>query len=129
MEFFNYFLDLFQVNLKFIIPFYLLFVIDFICGVSKGIFIEGISSHKLRMSVPKFIGYTGLIFMTLVIDSLLILSMSINNSYVTSGALIACSVVEMKSISENLKTLGIDIPQIVTDGINQLKKEDKENER
>ena len=39
-----------------IVIFLVLFVIDFVFGLCKGIFVEGVSSSKLRMSVPKFVG-------------------------------------------------------------------------
>lgn len=127
MEFFTIFLNLFSFDLKFIIAFLIFFLLDFICGFSKGVFIEGISSHKLRMSVPKFIGYVGFFLMCLTLDTLIILTFEKDASFIAVGATIGASAIEAKSVTENLKELGIDIPKIVYNGINLLtsKKEEE----
>ena len=51
MEFINNFVDLFQLNFKFIIPLLMLAVIDLILGLTKGHYIEGISSAKMKQTI------------------------------------------------------------------------------
>ena len=50
-------------------------------------------------------------------------------SYITTAALIYSSCIEMRSINENLVTLGLDIPKFIKNAIEELKKGvDKDNE-
>ena len=132
MEFFEIFLNQFTIDLKFIIALFIFFCIDFICGFSKGVFIEGVSSTKLKKSVTKLIAYVGLILMCLTLDTLIILAIAKESSYIAVGATVATCGIEAKSIVENLKELGIDIPEIVLSGIklitNSNKEETNENE-
>lgn len=104
-----------------IIIFLVLFVIDFVFGLCKGIFVEGVSSSKLRMSVPKFVGYVGMIFMCILLDTLIVTSTDIE--YVPIG-LISCvcfCIIEVSSIIENARELGINIPPVVTNVIDYIR--------
>lgn len=104
-----------------IIIFLVLFVIDFVFGLCKGIFVEGVSSSKLRMSVPKFVGYVGMIFMCILLDTLIVTSTDIE--YVPIG-LISCvcfCIIEVSSIVENARELGINIPPVITSVIDYIK--------
>lgn len=104
-----------------IIIFLILFAIDFVLGLCKGFFIEGVSSSKLRMSVPKFVGYFGMILMCILLDTLIVTSTDIE--YVPIG-LISCvcfCIIEISSIIENARALGINIPPIVTNVIDYVK--------
>ncbi len=104
-----------------IIIFLVLFVIDFVFGLCKGIFVEGVSSSKLRMSVPKFVGYVGMIFMCILLDTLIVTSTDIE--YVPIG-LISCvcfCIIEISSIIENARELGINIPPVITSVIDYIK--------
>lgn len=104
-----------------IIIFLVLFVIDFVFGLCKGIFVEGVSSTKLRMSVPKFVGYVGMIFMCILLDTLIVTSTDIE--YVPIG-LISCvcfCIIEVSSIVENARELGINIPPVITSVIDYIK--------
>ena len=101
--------------------FLILFVVDFVLGFSKGLFYEGVSSSKLRLSIPKFLGYMGA-FVAFVCLDVLILT-SISDTYKPFIALTVCiafSLIELKSIVENLKALKIDIPEFVVNIINSL---------
>lgn len=122
MEFFTIFANIFVSNFKFLIAFFILFTIDFICGFSKGIFIEGISSSKLRKSVTKLIGYLGLMLLCLTLDTLVKIGFNSIYSPITTIALISSSLIEAKSIVENLQMLGIDIPAIISELIEKMEK-------
>lgn len=118
MEYF--FMD-FKKCLVAIIIFLILFAIDFVLGLCKGFFIEGVSSSKLRMSVPKFVGYFGMILMCILLDTLIVTSTDIE--YVPIG-LISClcfCIIEISSIIENARALGINIPPIITNTISYIK--------
>ena len=131
MEFFKIFIYLFQLNFKFIIPLFLLAVIDLLLGLTKGSFIEGISSAKMKQTIPKFVRYIGFTLLCLILDSLIVLSPVklpfTDISYITTTALIYCCCVEMKSINENLVTLGLDIPEFIKNTIEQLKQGSENN--
>lgn len=117
----EYFVMDFKNCLIAIIIFLVLFAIDFIFGLCKGIFIEGVSSSKLRMSVPKFVGYFGMILMCILLDTLIVTSTDIQ--YAPIG-LISCAcfcIIEISSIIENAKALGINIPPVVTNVIELVK--------
>lgn len=121
MDFINSFLFLFQYNVKFLIPLAILFIVDFICGFTKGVVIEGVSSSKLKRSVTKLIGYIGLTLMTLTFDSIIILSFDKELFLITSATLLFMCTIEGKSIIENLRELGVDIPEFIVNIIDTLK--------
>lgn len=98
---------------KFLIPiivFLVLYVIDFILGLCKGIFYEGVSSSKLRLSIPKFVGYIGMIISTIAIDVLFMYYTDVEWSPIALISVISICIIEFKSIIENLKSLGVYIP-------------------
>lgn len=133
MEFLKNFIDLFQLNFKFIIPLLMLAVIDLILGLTKGHYIEGISSAKMKQTIPKFVRYIGFTLLCLILDSLIMISPVklpfTDISYITTAALIYSCCIEMRSINENLVTLGLDIPKFIKNAIEELKKGvDKDNE-
>lgn len=109
----NLFIELGSKNIVPIIIFILFFLIDFILGLSKGIFIEGVSSRKLRLSVPKFCAYMCMILTCLLLDMLAIFSFEIDYSPITLVCTIVFCIFEIKSITENANTLGIKIPNVV----------------
>lgn len=117
----EYFITDFKRCLVAMIIFLILFAIDFIFGLCKGIFIEGISSSKLRMSVPKFVGYVGMIFMCILLDTLIVTSTDIAYSPVGLISCVCFCIIEISSIIENAKTLGISIPTAVTKTITYIK--------
>lgn len=117
----EYFITDFKKCLVAIIIFLVLFVIDFIFGLCKGIFVEGISSSKLRMSVPKFIGYFGMILMCLMLDTLILSSTDVEFSPIGLISCVCFCLIEISSIIENAKQLGIDIPPIITNTISAIK--------
>lgn len=133
MEFLKNFIDLFQLNFKFIIPLLMLAVIDLILGLTKGHYIEGISSAKMKQTIPKFVRYIGFTILCLILDSLIMISPIkipfTDTSYITTAALIYSCCIEMRSINENLVILGLDIPKFIKNAIEQLKQGvDKDNE-
>ena len=116
-----YFVQDFRKCLLPIVIFLILFVIDFIFGLCKGIYIEGVSSTKLRMSVPKFVGYVGMIFMCMLLDTLIISSTDFNYSPIGLISIVAFCLIETSSILENARTLGIDIPPIISGTVKSIK--------
>ena len=116
----NLFIELGCKNIIPIIIFIVFFLIDFILGLCKGIFIEGISSSKLRLSVPKFCAYLCMILTCILLDMLSVLTFDIEYSPITIISIIAFCLFEIKSITENAKTLGIKIPNIVITTISNL---------
>lgn len=125
MEFLKNFIDLFQLNFKFIIPLLMLAVIDLILGLTKGHYIEGISSAKMKQTIPKFVRYIGFTLLCLILDSLIMISPVkipfTAISYITTAALIYSCCIEMRSINENLVTLGLDIPKFIKEAIEKLR--------
>ena len=117
----SYFIIDFKRCLIAVIVFLILFVIDFVFGLCKGIFVEGISSAKLRMSVPKFVGYVGMIFMCLLLDTLMVTSTGMTYSPIGLVSCVCFCVIETSSIVENARALGIDIPPMLSRVINDLK--------
>ena len=126
MEIFSQALDIIiSLATKNIIPiliFIVFFVIDFGLGVAKGIYIEGVSSSKLRLSVPKFCGYIGMILSCLLLDMLAVISFDFEYSPITLITVIVFCLFEIKSIIENATTLGIKVPKIVTNSIEKIEK-------
>lgn len=117
----GYFVMDFKNCLIAIIIFLVLFVIDFIFGLCKGIFIEGVSSSKLRMSVPKFVGYFGMILMCILLDTLIVTSTDIKYAPIGLISCVCFCIIEISSIIENAKALGINIPPVVTNVIELVK--------
>lgn len=112
-----------QEFLKIFIPlciFLILYVIDLILGILKGKFFEGISSEKLRKCVPKFCGYFGMIFMCYLLDILVLTSMDISYSPISLVTIIFFCLIEIKSIIENAKTLGVKTPVFVTKIVDKI---------
>lgn len=102
---------------RIIIPlciFLALFIIDLVLGVLKGKFVEGISSEKLRLSVPKFCAYIGMALMCYLLDCLILTSTDISYSPITLLALIFFCITEIKSIIENAQILGVKTPIFIT---------------
>ena len=128
MEFFTIFLELFTSNLKFLIAIGILFTIDFILGFTRGVFIEGVKSSKIKNSVVKAVCYLGFIFLVLTLDTLLVLApLGLDVSYLTMVSILFMCGIEAKSITENLSDLGIDIPEIVKNVIDILIKKGGKN--
>ncbi len=117
----DYFVEDFKKCLIAIIIFLIFFVIDFIFGLCKGIFVEGISSSKLRMSVPKFVGYVGMIFMSILLDTLIVTSTDVTYAPIGLISCVCFSIIEVSSIIENAKSLGINIPPIITKTFDYIK--------
>ena len=117
----EYFVTDFKKCLIAIIIFLVLFVIDFIFGLCKGIFVEGVSSTKLRMSVPKFVGYFGMILMCLLLDTLILSSTDIEFSPIGLISCVCFCLIEISSIVENARELGINIPPFITTAISYIK--------
>lgn len=117
----EYFVMDFKNCLIAIIIFLVLFAIDFILGLCKGIFIEGVSSSKLRMSVPKFVGYFGMILMCILLDTLIVTSTDIQYAPIGLISCVCFCIIEISSIIENAKALGINIPPVVTNVIELVK--------
>lgn len=117
----EYFVTDFKRCLIAIIIFLVLFVIDFVFGLCKGIFIEGISSAKLRMSVPKFVGYFGMILMCILLDTLIVTSTDITYAPIGLISCVCFCIIEVSSIIENAKELGIHIPPIITNTAGYIK--------
>lgn len=117
----EYFITDFKKCLVAIIIFLVLFCIDFIFGLCKGIFVEGVSSSKLRMSVPKFVGYFGMILMCLMLDTLILSSTDIEFSPIGLISCVCFCLIEISSIVENARALGINIPPIITTAISYIK--------
>lgn len=117
----DYFITEFKNCTIAIIVFLIFFAIDFIFGLCKGIFIEGVSSTKLRMSVPKFVGYVGMIFMCILLDTLIVSSTNIDYSPIGLISCICFCIIEGSSIIENAKALGIHIPKVITKTIDYIK--------
>lgn len=117
----EYFVTDFKKCLIPIIIFLVFFVIDFIFGLCKGIFIEGISSSKLRMSVPKFVGYFGMILMCILLDTLIVTSTELEYAPIGLISCVCFCIIEISSIIENARALGINIPPIITNTIDFIK--------
>ncbi len=117
----DYFVTDFKNCLTPIIIFLTLFAIDFISGLCKGIFVEGVSSSKLRMSVPKFVGYFGMILMCILLDTLIITSTEIEYAPIGLICCVCFCIIEVSSIIENARALGINIPPVVTNVIDYIK--------
>lgn len=117
----EYFVTDFKNCLITVIIFLVLFVIDFIFGLCKGIFVEGVSSSKLRMSVPKFVGYFGMILMCILLDTLIVTSTDIQYAPIGLISCVCFCIIEVSSIIENAKALGINIPPVVTNVIELVK--------
>ncbi len=117
----EYFVTDFKKCLIAVIIFLVLFVIDFVFGLCKGIFIEGVSSSKLRMSVPKFVGYFGMILMCILLDTLIMTSTDIEYAPIGLISCVCFCIIEVSSIIENARALGINIPPIVTNVIDFIK--------
>lgn len=117
----EYFVTDFKNCLTPIIIFLILFTIDFISGLCKGIFVEGVSSSKLRMSVPKFVGYFGMILMCILLDTLIITSTEIEYAPIGLICCVCFCIIEVSSIIENARALGINIPPVVTNVIDYIK--------
>lgn len=117
----QYFIEDFKKCLIAIIIFLIFFVIDFIFGLCKGIFVEGVSSSKLRMSVPKFVGYVGMIFMSILLDTLIVTSTDVEYAPIGLISCVCFSVIEVSSIIENAKALGINIPPVITKTFEYIK--------
>ena len=117
----EYFVTDFKKCLIAVIIFLVFFVIDFIFGLCKGIFVEGVSSSKLRMSVPKFVGYFGMILMCILLDTLIVTSTDIEYAPIGLISCVCFCIIEVSSIIENARVLGINIPPIVTNVIDYIK--------
>ena len=117
----NYFIEDFKSCLAAVVVFLILFVIDFIFGLCKGIYIEGVSSAKLRMSVPKFIGYVGMILMCILLDTLIVSSTDFRFAPIGLISCVCFCIIETSSIIENARALGIDIPPFITTLVSEIK--------
>lgn len=117
----DYFVKDFKDCLIAIIIFLVFFAIDFIFGLCKGIFIEGVSSSKLRMSVPKFVGYFGMILMCILLDTLIVTSTDIEYAPIGLISCVCFCIIEVSSIIENARALGINIPPVITTVIDNIK--------
>lgn len=117
----EYFVADFKKCLIAIIIFLVFFAIDFILGLCKGFFIEGVSSAKLRMSVPKFVGYFGMILMCILLDTLIVTSTDIEYAPIGLISCVCFCIIEVSSIVENARALGANIPPIVTNIIDYIK--------
>ena len=117
----EYFVTDFKKCLIAVIIFLVFFAIDFIFGLCKGFFIEGVSSSKLRMSVPKFVGYFGMILMCILLDTLIVTSTDIEYAPIGLISCVCFCIIEVSSIVENARALGINIPPIVTNIIDYIK--------
>lgn len=116
----EYFISDFKKCLIAICVFLILFVIDFVFGLCKGIFVEGVSSAKLRMSVPKFVGYFGMIFMCILLDTLIVTSTELDYAPIGLISCVCFCIIEVSSIIENARMLGINIPPVITNAIDYL---------
>lgn len=117
----DYFITDFKNCLVAIIIFLVLFVIDFVFGLCKGIFVEGVSSSKLRMSVPKFVGYFGMILMCILLDTLIVTSTDMQYAPIGLISCVCFCIIEVSSIIENARELGINIPPVITNVIDYVK--------
>lgn len=105
------------------------FLIDFITGIIKAYFIEHkITSNKLRSSVPKFLGYISMVIVSMILDLIILTSTDLSTSPISLIVCIWLIIVEIISIIENLKTIGIKVPKVITNVINLFKSNYEINE-
>lgn len=88
------------------------YVGDFLTGYFKAWKAHNVQSAKLRGGIEKFINYSVFLFIGFIVD--FVLSDFINNSvYFTVSFSIAISLIELKSIDENLKETGLSLKDLI----------------
>lgn len=102
--------------------------VDFITGFSKGLFVEGVSSAKMKQSAKKILRYFALVFCSWLIDTLSIMCFEkFNTSLISVALIIWSSTVEAKSIMENLSALGFNVPDFVFKKLEKFTQEERKN--
>ena len=71
--------------------------------------------------MPKFVGYFGMILMCILLDTLIVTSTDIEYAPIGLISCVCFCIIEVSSIVENARVLGINIPPIVTNVIDFIK--------
>ena len=126
------YLNLIQVNLKYIIIICIMMILDTVTGFAKAFFVKNYQSSKARKCFSIILSYLALIFSCIAIE-LLLSYLNYDFSF-TKYIIIAMSLVEFSSVAENFEV--ITGKNFITDTlkfiINKLKilysKEQQKNE-
>lgn len=105
---------------KFLEAYLILVAIDFITGFLKAFKTEGFKSRKMREGVIRILSEIIAIFFAGILDDVLGLNILM---FSTKGLFLFKQCI---SIVENLGLLGVDLPQILKDKIQDLKTDNKE---
>lgn len=71
--------------------------------------------------MPKFVGYFGMILMCILLDTLIVTSTDIEYAPIGLISCVCFCIIEVSSIVENARVLGINIPPVVTSVIDFIK--------
>lgn len=97
--------------------FIILFVMDTILGICKGIKNKEFSSGKLRLSIPKFLAYIFVMFSCMILDILLMYGTDIEffNEFspIAVTSCILFSIIEIISILENFEEITGKLPKFL----------------
>jgi len=106
--------------LKFILAAFCFYCFDFISGFTTAWKNHNIQSTKLRGGLDKFVKYVIYIFIGVLFDFF------INNTVMCPICCARIIIIELTSLNENLKKIGLDIPGEI---VKYFEKRSNENEK